>query len=163
MLGVDAKAGAGIQATSGLGLALNAEAHVGVLGWGVRGHYWQRLFSNSQLSWMAATVGKNVSPVPMINVSPGVGVAGLGQGATTLGPLGTIHASFSPVLLPVSVEASVGAAWLGGTSLVLPYSVGAKVSLIPFTGVTLRYRGFEGNNALLSGANGPELGVEVGI
>jgi hypothetical protein len=163
LLGVDARAGAAVHLAGGLGLAASAQANLGLFGWGVRGHYWQTLTAATQTRWMAAAISKNVSPIPMIDISPGLGVAGLGQSATTYGPIGMVHASFSPFLVPVSVEATAGASWLGGTSLVLPYSVGAKVSLFPFTGFTLRYRGFEGNNALLQGANGPELGVEIGI
>ncbi|MEB3328849.1 MAG: hypothetical protein VKQ33_06415 [Candidatus Sericytochromatia bacterium] len=163
LLGVDARAGAALQATGGQGPALNAQANVGMFGWSARGHYWQTLTAATQTRWMTAVVCKNVSPIPMIDVSPGLGLAGLGQADTTFGPVGLVHASFSPFLVPISVEATAGASWLGGTRLVLPYSLGAKVSLFPFTGFTLRYRGFEGNHALLQGANGPELGVEIGI
>ncbi|MEB3196030.1 MAG: hypothetical protein VKP62_02395 [Candidatus Sericytochromatia bacterium] len=159
LMGVTVAAGAGIHAPSD-GLAGSLWGSADAFGWGVAGHFWRRL-STTPDHWLALQVRKNVSPIPMISIMPGVGVAGLGGPTqTALGPMASVTGRFAPFLLPFAFEAQAGAAWINN-SLALPYSVGAKISLIPFTAVALRWRGWEGNSTIRSA--GPELGVEAGF
>jgi hypothetical protein len=154
---VGAGVGAAVQ-LSGNGPALDLTGNVNLRGLQVSGQYYQQ-FAQTQLNYWQGAVGYNVSPVPMLSVSPALGVA---SWKGSIGPLGQVTGSFSPFLLPVSVEASAGATYVQST-VVLPYSAGIKLSLIPFTSFNLRYRGWAGSSPDLGGMNGPEIGIEFGI
>lgn len=151
-------AGGGLHAVNN-GLAASAWGSVDALGWGATGHVWRRL-NNSPDHWVSLAARRNLNLAPMISVAPMLGLAGVGNAAqTTFGPLAGVSGRFAPLLMPFALEAQAGAAWING-SLLLPYSLGAKISLIPFTAITLRWRGWEG--AALQ-ASGPELGFEAGF
>ncbi|MEB3285031.1 MAG: hypothetical protein VKN33_07085 [Candidatus Sericytochromatia bacterium] len=154
------KAGAGLQVLpEGPSLAASAWGSVDVLGWGATGHFWRRLTATPQ-HWFSLAARRNMSLAPMIAVAPMIGIAGLGDtGATALGPFAGLSGRFAPILMPFAFEAQAGAAWING-SLVLPYSLGAKISLIPLTAVSLRWRGWEGSAFRFSG---PEIGLEAGF
>lgn len=153
LLDVGAGAGAAVHFPGGSpALSLTGEANLRGIVLGAQ--YWTQ-FGTAQ-SYLQAAVRKDLSPVPMISVAPGVGVAGMNG---SFGPLGNVTASFSPFLLPVSLEASAGAAYLNSAA-VLPYHAGIKFSPLPFTALALRYRGWAGASAL---GQGPEVGLEIGI
>lgn len=143
------------------GWAYQANATADVMGWGLGAMYWTQPGVPTATNWLQATVRRNVSPIPMTSIVPGLGVAMIGTGTQNdLGPLLTLSGSFQPILLPTAVDANVGLAWVNG-SMALPYSLGVKLSLIPFTALVARWRGWEGNSRIRNG--GPELGVEIGI
>ena len=91
----------------------------------------------------------------MVSISPGVSALYLNGG---IGGQASLDAAFNPLLLPFAVEGMIGAGYVNG-SMLLPYGVGVKLSLIPFTSINVRYRGWTG--ALNTG--GPELGLEIGL
>ena len=153
LVDIGATAGAAVHLPGG-NPALDLNAELNLRGAKLGGQYWTQ-FGTSQ-TYLQAALGWNVSPVPMISVTPWVGVAGM-NGA--FGPLGQLTAAFTPLLLPVSIEAGAGGAYLNAAT-VLPYFAGVKFSPLPFTALALRYRGWAGAATL--GA-GPELGVEIGI
>jgi hypothetical protein len=132
---------------------VNAEANL--FGWVVAGQYWNQ--PSTARTLMGLGLRKNVSPVPMLSVAPGVNVLSWNGAA---GPGVNLTGTFSPFLLPVSFEAQAGAAYLMNSGTLFPYYVGAKASLFPFTAFALRYRGWTGAGVNVSG---PELGIEVGI
>lgn len=155
--GVGVIAGAGAQFAD-TGLAYNVNAAVDAMGFGVRGLYWMQPSTTN--TWASAQVSMNVSPIPMLNISPGVGAAMWNQaGSSVGGPMASVSAGFYPIALPVAINVEAGAAYLNG-SLSLPYSAGVKLSLFPFTALVARYRGWEGS-ALR--ASGPEIGAEIGF
>jgi hypothetical protein len=130
-----------------------------MLGWGATGHFWRRLIGTPD-HWISLAARRHINIAPMISFAPMVGLAGIGNLTTTnMGPMAAISGRFAPLLMPFSFEAQAGAAWING-SLVLPYSAGAKISLIPLTAVTLRWRGWEGS---IFRAGGPEVGFEAGF
>lgn len=150
--GVNVGAAAHIANT---GFAYDVNGTVSVMGFGVNAMYWaQPALSNT---WTSAVLQKNLSFIPMTDITPGVGVAVLNGG---VGPMGQLSAAVHPLLMPFAIEGSVGAAYLNG-SMALPYAVGAKLSLIPFTSFVARWRGWEGATAIKN--SGPEIGVEIGI
>ncbi|HEY9723091.1 MAG TPA: hypothetical protein V6D47_13865 [Oscillatoriaceae cyanobacterium] len=150
---VGAHARAAVQWT-GAGPAGDLSAGVDLRGLELSAFYWKPF--TTQGNWVDAQVGWDLSPVPMISVTPSVGVAALNGG---FGPIGSVRGSFTPLLLPVSVEAMAGVSPLTG-GLMYPYSLGLKLSLIPFTSLDLAYRGWAGAVNMMSG---PELGVEIGL
>lgn len=157
VLDIGANAGAAIHWVGTPALDLNAE--VDLRGLVVAGQYWNQLTGPTTPYWQAGA-RYNVSPVPMIHVSPGVGLASSGG---AIGPMGSLHARFAPVLLPVSFDASAGAALVSGSTL-FPYHAGIKFSPLPFTALALRYRGWGGGQGLPhAGLAGPEIGIEIGI
>lgn len=136
--------------------AIDLTAQANVLGFGVSAQYWKQFGTTNQ--YMQAVLSKNVSPVPGLEVSPGVGVASLcGCG----GGVVNTTAVFRPLLLPVSFEAMLGAGWAVNDGFFVPYAAGVKWSPLPFTSLVARYRGW-GAGAAKLGA-GPEIGLEVGI
>lgn len=153
-------AGGGLHAvTEGPSFAASAWGSVDMLGWGATGHFWRRL-TGSPEHWVSLGARRNLNIAPMISIAPTLGIAGLGNTAqTAFGPMAAVSGRFAPLLMPFAFEAQAGAAWVNG-SLLLPYSLGAKISLIPFTAVTVRWRGWEG---AAFRANGPELGFEAGF
>lgn len=157
--GVGVVAGAGAHlANTGFAYTLNGA--LDVMGWGLAGTYWQQ--PSTSTTWLSAGVRKNVSMVPMLTVAPGVGFASLGSsGVASSGPMVSVAAGFYPLMMPFAIDASVGAAMLLNGSTALPYSVGAKVSLMPFTALVVRYRGWEGVPTFKTG--GPEIGAEIGF
>jgi hypothetical protein len=152
---VGADAGAAFHWSGGPALDLTGDLNLrGLL---LSGQYWTQLGGPS--NYLQAAVRYNVSPVPMLSVTPGVGVAGLNG---SFGPLVNATATFAPILLPASIEASAGAAFVQSSTL-FPYYAGVKLSLIPFTAFNLRYRGWGGTPGALLGGGGPEIGFEIGI
>lgn len=154
---VGAKAEAALHYTDALAVDLNAG--VDLRGLVIAGQYWTKLNAATPANYMQGTIRYNVSPVPMLSVAPGVGLAGLNGG---FGPLANVTATFAPILLPASVEAMAGAAYVNNSTL-FPYYAGVKFSLIPFTAFALRYRGWGGANGALLGNGGPEIGFEIGL
>lgn len=150
---VGAHARAALQWT-GAGPAGDLAAGVDLRGLELSAFFWKPFASQS--TWLDGQVGYDVSPVPMITLTPSVGVAALSGAA---GPIVSVRGSFQPLLLPVSVEAMAGASYLTG-GMMYPYSLGLKLSLIPFTSLDLAYRGWAGT---VNAMSGPELGVEVGL
>lgn len=150
--------GAGAHLPGSGGPAASVVGNLDVMGWGLGAHYWMQPATSS--SWASAVVRKNISPIPTIGIAPGIGAAmlntSLGNG---IGPLGQLNASWYPPLMPFAIDLSVGAAWLNG-SMALPYSAGVKLSLIPFTALVARWRGWEGSGFRTSG---PEIGAEFGF
>ena len=118
--------------------------------------YWTRLGGTD--TYLQGLAGYRLPSVPVLSITPAVGVAGL-NGA--FGPLGNVTAKFEPFLLPVSLEAAAGAAYVQGNAL-FPYHAGLKFSPLPFTALTLRYRGWGGTPGATLG-NGPEIGLEIGL
>ena len=159
MPGVGVVAGAGAHfVMSGGGFAYSAVGNLDVMGWGLGGHYWAQPATSS--NWVSAALKKNISPIPTVTIAPGLGVAMWGSAAgNTVGPLGQLSAGWYPPLMPFALDFSVGAAWLNG-SMALPYSAGVKLSLIPFTALVARWRGWEGAGFKTSG---PEIGAEFGF
>ncbi len=155
MMGVGVSAGPGVHFATG-GYAITANGMVDILGWGVGGHYWNQ--PTSSTTYLALDLRRNISPVPTLRFAPGVGVAMTGG---TPGPIVMATAGFFPPLMPFALDASVGAAYLNN-SMLLPYAAGLKLSLIPFTAFTARWRCWAGQGAL-AGTNGPEVGFEVGF
>ena len=155
LIGVGANVGANIQflGASQPSPALDLTADLTVMGPVFGFEYW-RPFDGS-LNYAQAGVRYNVSPIPMVSIQPGV--AGINLNGVW-GGLGSVNAVFTPLMLPFAVEGMVGAGYVNGSTL-LPYSVGVKLSLIPFTSINLRYRGWAG--AL--NASGPEAGVEIDL
>lgn len=157
LIGVGANVGVGGHwPLNNSGPALSATADVDLFGTMVGLHYWNQFATGS--NYMSGHLRKNLSPVPMISLAPGIGGV-FTNGAA--GPLVNFTAGFSPLLLPASAEVSVGAAYVNA-SMLLPYSAGIKLSLIPFTAFALRYRGWAGAGPL-AGVSGPEVGLEVGF
>lgn len=156
VLDIGAHAGAAVHLVQG-GPAADLTADVNLRGLLLGGQYWSQLGTN--LNYWQAAARYNVSPVPMLSVAPGVGVV---SAAGAIGPLGQLTARFSPLLLPVSVEAAAGAAFVGGGSL-LPYHAGVTFSPLPFISLAARYRGWAGQATPFSGLAGPEIGIEIGI
>lgn len=152
---VDVGGGVGAALQWSGGPAMDLTANVNLRGLQVSGQYYNQ-FSGAQVNYWQGAVGYNVSPVPMLSVTPALGVASLNGG---VGPLGQVTGSFSPFLLPVSLEASAGATYVQST-LVLPYSAGIRLSLIPFTAFNLRYRGWANTKDKM---DGPEIGIEFGL
>lgn len=156
--GVGVTAGAGAHFAGTGGFAYSVLGTVDVMGWGVGAHYWAQPASST--NWVAAALRKNVSPIPTTSLAPGLGVAMLGTPTGNhVGPLGQLTAAWYPPLMPFALDFSVGAAWLNG-SMALPYSAGVKLSLIPFTALVARWRGWEGAGFRTSG---PEIGAEIGF
>lgn len=153
LIGVGANVGAGVHIPSSGPLASDVTADLAVMG-PVIGLQWWRTFDGVN-TYLQGGVRWNVSPVPMVNVAPGVSAASFNGG---LGGLGTLDASFSPLMLPASLNAGVGYGWVNGSTL-LPYHVGVKLSLIPFTAINVGYRGWQGG----PNVGGPEIGIEVGL
>ena len=156
---VDVGANAGVALHYTDALAADVTADVDLRGLVISGQYWTKLTAATPATYMQGTVRYNVSPVPMLKVAPGVGVAGLNGG---FGPLANVTATFAPVLLPASLEAMAGAAYVQNSTL-FPYYAGVKLSLIPFTAFALRYRGWGGAPGALLGNGGPEIGLEIGL
>jgi hypothetical protein len=154
---VDVGADAGAAFHWSGGPALDLTGDVNLRGLVLSGQYWTQLGGPS--NYLQGTVRYNVSPVPMLNVSPGVGVASLNG---SFGPLVNATAAFEPFLLPASIEASAGAAFVQSSTL-FPYYAGLKFSLFPFTAFNLRYRGWAGTPGTLLGNGGPEIGFQIGI
>jgi hypothetical protein len=154
---VDVGANAGVALHYTDALAADVTADVNLRGLVISGQYWTKL--NAPTNYMQGTIRYNVSPVPMLSVAPGVGLVG---GAVGVGPLANVTATFAPILLPASVEAMAGAAYVNNSTL-FPYYAGVKFSLIPFTAFALRYRGWGGANGALLGNGGPEIGFEIGL
>lgn len=153
LLGIGGDVGvAGNWTSLGPGVTLNAD--LAAMGPTIGLIYW-RAFNPASTSYTQLGVRYNVSPVPMVNISPGVSVCAL---STSLGGLATLNASFAPIMLPVALEASVGAGYCNG-GMLLPYSGDLKLSLIPFTAIKLGYRGWSGGLNI----GGPELGIEIGL
>lgn len=153
-VGVTAGAGAHLANT---GFAYSLIGNVDVMGWGVGAHYWGQPSTSS--NWVSAALKRNVSPIPTITLAPGLGVAMWNPGTgSAVGPLGQLNAGWYPPLMPFALDFSVGAAWLNG-SMALPYSAGVKLSLIPFTALVARWRGWEGAFR----TSGPEIGAEIGF
>jgi hypothetical protein len=145
--------------TSGGGFAYSVIGNVDVMGWGAAGHYWQQPASST--NWVSLALRRNLSPIPTISIAPGIGVAMGGSPAgNAVGPLGQVSAGWYPPLMPFALDASVGAAWLNG-SMALPYALGVKLSLIPFTALVARWRGWEGAGFIKT--SGPEIGAEIGF
>jgi hypothetical protein len=154
LIGIGANVGAGVHFLSGgQSPAMDLNADLSLLGPVIGLQYW-RPFDGSQ-NYLQAGVRYNVSPIPMVSIQPGISGINLNGG---WGGLGTVNAVFSPLMLPFSVEAMVGAGYVNA-GLLLPYSVGVKLSLIPFTAINVRYRGWSGP----LNVSGPELGLEIGL
>jgi hypothetical protein len=139
------------------GPALDLTGDVNLRGLVISGQYWTQLGGPS--NYITGGLRYNVSPVPMLRVEPGIGLASLNGG---FGPAVNAYAAFSPILLPAAVEAGAGAAFVGGGTL-YPYFAGVKLSLFPFTAFNLRYRGWGGAPGALLGGGGPEIGFQIGI
>jgi hypothetical protein len=165
----DALPGVGVAASSSVGLVndnqpvFNVVASAELAGVHVGGLFWRRV--SDQRTYLHGLLMKDVSPIPMIKVLPGIGLASNPGGQ--VGPIASLGAAFHPFLLPVAVEVSAGAALFSGQTL-LPYSAGLKLSLFPLTAFNFRYRGFGGEARTgapgsLAGIGGPEVGVEIGI
>ena len=149
--------GVGAHLPGAGGPAVSVLGNVDVMGWGLGAHYWAQPATSS--NWVSAALKKNISPIPTVSLAPGLGVAMWNAGAgNAVGPLGQLNAGWYPPLLPVALDLSVGAAWLNG-SMALPYSAGVKLSLIPFTALVARWRGWEGAFR----TSGPEIGAEIGF
>jgi hypothetical protein len=155
LVGIGANVGAAVHIPSTGSPAADLTADLAVLGPVIGLQYWQPF--NGTSPYMQGGVRFNVSPIPMINVAPGLAACSV-NGA--IGGLATLNASFSPLMLPVSVDGAIGAGYAGGSPL-LPYHAGVKLSLIPFTAINVRYRGWTGNPAFTFG--GPEIGIEIGL
>lgn len=157
LLDIGANAGVAAHLTQG-GPALDATAELNLRGLVLAGEYWTRFGATSNYWQVGARY--NVSPVPMLSVSPGVGLVSATGAA---GPMANLTAGFSPFLLPVSIEAAAGAAFVSG-GLLLPYHAGVKFSPLPLISVVGRYRGWAGQ-AITTVTNqaGPEIGIEIGI
>jgi hypothetical protein len=153
LIGIGANVGAGIHFLSQQSPAVDVNADLAVLGPVIGLQYWHP-FDGTQ-NYFQAGVRYNVSPIPMVSIQPGISGVYLNGG---WGGLGSVNAVFSPLMLPFSVEGMAGAGYVNA-SLLLPYSVGVKLSLIPFTAINVRYRGWSG--AL--NASGPEVGLEIGL
>ena len=137
------------------GFAYDVTGTASVMGFGLNAMYWtQPALSNT---WASAVVQKNLSFVPMTDFTPGIGGA-MANGAA--GPMAQLSAAFHPLMLPFAIEGNVGAAYLNG-SMALPYAVGAKLSLFPFTSFVARWRGWEGASAIKN--SGAEIGIEFGL
>lgn len=163
LLDVGAHASAGYHVVPGG--ALDVTAGADVRGLALNAQYWRGLglFGAAALPTLVrAHVGYNLSPVPMIRVAPAVGVAVL-NGA--VGGEGNLTAAFTPFLLPLGLEAQVGAQYYPSLAgMLLPYHVGARFSPLPFTSLALRYRGWAGSAPTpLAGVGGPEIALEIGI
>lgn len=155
LLDIGAQAGAAFHWVGQPALDLTGDVELrGLL---LGGQYWTQLGGN--MTYWQAAARYNVSPVPMLTVAPGVGVV---SAAGAIGPMGQLTARFSPLLLPLSVEAAAGAAFVNGSSL-LPYHAGLKFSPLPFTALALKYRGWAGQATPFAGLAGPEIGIEIGI
>lgn len=152
-----AKAEAALHYTDALAVDLNAG--VDLRGLLISAQYWTKLNAATPANYMQGTIRYNVSPVPMLSIAPGVGLVG---GSVGVGPLANVTATFAPILLPASVEAMAGAAYVQNSTL-FPYYAGVKFSLFPFTAFALRYRGWGGANGALLGNGGPEIGFEIGL
>lgn len=156
--GVGVVVGAGAHLPSANGPAVSVIGNLDVMGWGIGAHYWAQPASST--NWVSAALKKNISPIPTLSLAPGLGVAMLGTPTgNNVGPLGQLNAGWYPPLMPFALDLSVGAAWLNG-SMALPYSAGVKLSLIPFTALVARWRGWEGAGFRTSG---PEIGAEIGF
>lgn len=141
------------------GFAYDVNGDVALLGFGLNGFYWMQPATST--SWASAAIQKNLSFIPMTTFTPGLGVAMLNAGAVNgFGPLAQLSAGFHPLMLPVAIEGSLGAAYVNG-STALPYALGVKLSLIPFTSFVARWRGWEGAAGIKN--SGAEIGIEVGI
>lgn len=156
VIDIGAQAGAAVHLVPS-GPAVDLTADVDLRGLLLGAQYWNQM--GTGLNYWQAAARYNVSPVPMLTVAPGLGVVSA-DGA--IGPMGQLTARFSPVLLPVSVEAAAGYAFVGGGSL-LPYHAGVKFSPLPFTALALKYRGWAGQATPFAGLAGPEIGIEIGI
>lgn len=152
---VGADVGAAFHWSGGPALDLTGDVNLRDLK--LSGQYWTQLGGAS--NYLQAAVRYNVSPVPMLSVTPGVGLAGLNG---SFGPLVNATATFAPLLLPASIEASAGAAFVQSSTL-FPYYAGVKLTPLPFTALNLRWRGWGGTPGALLGGGGPEIGLEIGI
>lgn len=117
------------------------------LGGGIRGtnHY------------VSAVLRRNISPIPFINVAPGLGAVVLnGQPGFTA----MLHGRISPFILPVSLHSELGYSNVAGQTL-YPYQVGAKLHMLIF-GLGLHYRGWGGSGAM-AGLSGPAITLEAGL
>ena len=154
--GVNVGAGAHLANT---GFAYDVNGTVSVMGFGVNALYWAQ--NATSTTWTSAVLQKNLSFIPMTDLTPGIGAAMVNAGTTSgVGPMAQLSAAFHPLMLPIAIEGQVGAAYLNG-SMALPYAVGGKLSLFPFTSIVARWRGWEGATAIKN--NGPEIGLEIGI
>src|ERR1035437_5375135 len=106
-LPIGGNVGVAIQAPSGSGPAIDATAEVNIFGPTLGLRYWQ-VFGGTG-PYIQLGVRQNMSPVPMINVAPGI--AGVSYGGS-YGGLVTLDASFTPLMLPVSIDATVGAGYI---------------------------------------------------
>jgi hypothetical protein len=138
------------------GPALDLTGDLNLFGALVSAQVWDQF--QTQSLYAQGTLGMNVSPVPMIALAPALGVVALNS---AFGPVITLTGTYSPFLLPVTLEATAGAAYLNGGPL-LPYSVGVKAGIFPLTSLAIRYRGWAGSGPL-SGLGGPELGIVIGL
>lgn len=155
ILGAGAHAGVGYHIGPNAVDVLADASFAGVV---LSGQYWQQLGSGQ--TYLQGNLRTNLSPVPMLSISPGVGVVAT---SGNFGPMGSLTAGFAPILLPVSVEASAGAAYVLNAGLLYPYYAGVKFSPLPFTALALRYRGWGGSATPMAGLAGPEIGIEIGI
>ena len=155
LVGIGLNVGAGAQYTLDRGPAVDLTADLAVMGPVIGLQYW-RAFQTAD-TYMQGGLRWNVSPIPMISIAPGVSAVSYNS---AFGGLASVNAAFTPLMLPVGIEAMVGAGALANGSTLLPYLVGLKLSFIPFTTINLRYRGWSGSALTTSG---PELGLEIGI
>lgn len=141
------------------GTAGTARAEVNLLGNVADLSGWMPLGGpiNGTNHYVSATLRRNLSPIPFINIAPGIGAVVLnGQPGFT----GMLHGRISPFILPVSLHSEVGYAAVGGQNLI-PYQIGAKLHMLIF-GLGLHYRGWGGTGAM-AGLGGPAITLEAGI
>lgn len=154
LLGIGADVGAAAHFTN-VGTALDLNADVNVMGPSIGLRYWIP-FGSTAATYGQLGISTNVSPVPMLNISPGIAGCLIGSAP---GGMVTLNARFEPILLPAAIEGMVGAGYCNG-GMLLPYNVDVKLSLIPFTSIKAGWRGWSG--AAFT-ASGPEVGLEIGL
>jgi hypothetical protein len=159
--------GAGLQtdlqlisgSTSGVALDVNANAHFhGPI---VSGRYWRSL--GTGLTYGAAELGGDISPLPFFQVIPSVGLASLQEpnSAQTLGATAGLTGRVSAFMVPIALSAFIKGSYLNN-QLYYPYGAEFYGSPFPFINIHLGYKGFAGGG-LLGAVAGPSLGLEFGF
>lgn len=118
----------------------------------------------SDRNYVEARFNTNLSPIPMLSLKPGIGIANtdyLKPGTTEWAPVVGVRGEFSPILMPVSVDAEASIAYpITTRQSIVRLDAGVNLSLLPFTSVRAGLKSFQTGSEQ---AFGPSIGLRVGL
>ena len=98
---------------------------------------------STQANLAEVVLRKEISPLPMLSVKPGLGYQGqtmFATGGWDQGPIGKVQAAFTPVLSPIWIEAEANASYpLTLNRPVVGGMVGGYIAFLPMLNLGIRY------------------------